>query len=97
MARVVKADRSAVYIDARAAQEFAGGSLPGAINAPVEDVLSGKLKKIALPEDDFNRRIILFGVDRAQARKLADFMGKRPWHNVSYFPGRYDELAAALK
>lgn len=97
VARVFKADQSAVYIDARAAEEFAAGSLPGAISAPVEDVLSGKLKKIALPEDDFNRRIILFGIDRAQARKLADFMGKRPWHNVSYFGGRYDALAAALK
>ena len=59
--------------------------------------MSGQLKKIDLPEDDFNRRIILFGMDGAQARKLADFMGKRPWHNVSYFPGTYEALASALK
>ena len=95
--RIFKADHTAVYFDARPAENFAKGSLPGAISAPADDVVSGKLKKMALPEDDFNRRIILFGADGAQARKLADFMSKRPWHNVSYFPGTYDSLAAALK
>jgi len=95
--RIFKADLTAVYIDARAAEDFAKGSIPGAISAPADDVVSGKLKKMALPEDDFNRRIVLFGTDAAQARKLADFMSKRPWHNVSYFPGSYDSLAAALR
>ncbi|MGD9921722.1 MAG: rhodanese-like domain-containing protein [Pseudorhodoplanes sp.] len=97
IARIFKADQTAVYIDARAAADFAKGSLPGAVSAPADDVVSGKLKKMALPEDDFNRRIILFGADAAQARKLADFMSKRPWHNVSYFPGSYESLAAALR
>lgn len=95
--RIFKADQTAVYIDARAAEDFAKGSLPGAVSAPADDVVSGKLKKITLPEDDFNRRIVLFGADATQARKLADFMSKRPWHNVSYFPGPYGSLAAALK
>ena len=95
--RVFKADQTAVYFDTRPATEFVKGSLPGALNASADDVVSGQLKKIDLPEDDFNRRIILFGADAAQARKLADFMGKRPWHNVSYFPGAYDALASALK
>lgn len=95
--RIFKADQTAVYIDARAAGDFAKGSLPGAISAPADDVVSGKLKKMALPEDDFNRRIILFGADAAQARKLADFMSKRPWHNVSYYAGPYESLSAALR
>jgi rhodanese-related sulfurtransferase len=95
--RIFKADQTAVYIDARAAADFTKGSVPGAISAPADDVVSGALKKMALPEDDFNRRIILFGADAAQARKLADFMSKRPWHNVSYFAGTYDNLAAALR
>lgn len=95
--RIFKADQTAVYIDARAAEGFSRGSLNGAISAPADDVVSGKLKKMNLPEDDFNRRIILFGADAAQARKLADYMSRRPWHNVSYFPGSYDALAAALR
>jgi rhodanese-related sulfurtransferase len=95
--RIFKADQTAVYIDARPSGDFARGSLPGAISAPADDVVSGKLKKMALPEDDFNRRIVLFGEDAAQARQLADFMSKRPWHNVSYFAGSYESLAAALR
>ena len=94
--RVVEGDRTAVFIDARAAEEFAKGSLLRALSAPVEDVVSGKLKKIDLPEDDFNRRVILFGRDGAQTRRLAEFMSKRPWHNVAYFPGTFEELSAAL-
>lgn len=95
--RVAAGDRLAVFIDARSADQFQKGSLPGAVSAPVEDVVSGKLKKIDLPEDDFNRRIILFGQNSAEARKLADVLSKRPWHNVSYFNGAFAELAAVLK
>ncbi len=94
--RVARSDRSAVFVDARDAADYAKATLPGAINAPAEAVISGTLKKIALPEDDFNRRIILFG-NGDDARRLADYMSKRPWHNVSYFPGNFESLAAALK
>jgi rhodanese-related sulfurtransferase len=94
--RVVEGDQTAVFVDARSAEEFAKGSLPQAINGPVEEVVSGKLQKIDLPEDDFNRRVVLFGGDGAQARRLAEFMSKRPWHNVAYFPGTFEELSAAL-
>ena len=95
--RIADGDWLAVFVDARPAEVFAKGSLPQAVSAPVDDVISGSLKKIDLPEDDFNRRVIIFGRDGAEARKLADYMAKRPWHNVMYFPGSYDELAAALR
>jgi rhodanese-related sulfurtransferase len=93
--RVFGADRTAVFIDVSPASDFAKGSLPGAQNAAIEDVVSGKTK-IPLPEDDFNRRIILFGRDPAQARQLAELLSSRPWHNVSYFDGSFDTLTAAL-
>jgi rhodanese-related sulfurtransferase len=95
--RVFGRDQTAVFIDARSAEEFTKGSLPGAHSAPVKDVVDGKLKKFGLPEDDFNRRVIVFGRDDAQARELADVLSKRPWHNVAYFPGSYDALAAAVR
>ncbi|KRE13261.1 hypothetical protein ASE66_22755 [Bosea sp. Root483D1] len=95
--RIFNIDRTAVFIDARAAGEFGQGSLPGALNAPVDALASGALKKAPLPEDDFNRRIVLFGRDVAQARQLAALLTKRPWHNVSYFPGTFDELSLALR
>jgi rhodanese-related sulfurtransferase len=86
-----------VFIDGRPVGEFASGSLPGAHSAPADEVAAGRLTKLPLPEDDFNRRIVLFGRDAAQARKLAEVLSKRPWHNVAYFPGSFETLAAAVK
>ena len=96
IARVFRLDQTAVFLDARSAHEFAKRSLPGAQNAPVDDLISGRLAKIPLPEDDFNRRVILFGRDAAQARHLADALSKRPWHNVAYFAGPFEVLAARV-
>ena len=101
--RIFKVDRTAVFIDARPAQEFAKGSIPTARNLPIETVdetikkmASGQLTDAPLPTDDFNERIVLFGRDHTQARAIADLMAKRPWHNVSYFPGSFETLATAL-
>ena len=54
------------------------------------------MKLAPLPEDDFNRRIVLFGTDGVQARKLAAALRERPWHNVAYYPGTFEQLAAAI-
>jgi len=94
--RIFNVDRTAVFFDARSPQEFALGSLPGAHNVPAEPLASEALEK-ALPRDDFNRRIVLFGRDAAQARALADVLSKRPWHNVTYFSGNFEALRAAIK
>lgn len=101
--RVVRADRTAVLVDARPEAEFASGSIPGARNltvaaldATLKAMMAGRLADPPLPLDDFNRRIVLFGRDGAQARALAEAMSQRPWHNVTYFPGTYQALADAL-
>lgn len=94
--RIFDTDRTAVFIDARPTAEFARGSLHGARSLPIDDLASGKMKKLPLPLDDFNRRIILFGRDGTQARKLANLLSKRPWHNVAYYPGAFETLTAAL-
>jgi rhodanese-related sulfurtransferase len=102
--RILKLDQSAVFIDARPAEAFAQGSLPGARNVTpetldvtIKGMMSGQAQNAPLPLDDFNRRIVLFGRDVAEARRLADAMSKRPWHNVAYFPGSYEELAAVVR
>lgn len=94
--RIFGVDRTAVYYDARSAAEFAGGSIPGALSVPIDDIASGRLKSVPLPPDDFNTRIVVFGKDAGQARKLAEVLAKRPCHNVTYSTGTYDQLAAAL-
>jgi rhodanese-related sulfurtransferase len=102
--RIFKVDRTAVFIDARPAEEFAKGSLAGArsmtaetLDATIKGMMAGQLQNAPLPLDDFNRRIVLFGRDAAEARRLAQAMSKRPWHNVVYFPGSYEALASALR
>src|SRR5262249_19245547 len=92
--RVFGADRTAVFFDARDPEEFAKGSLVGAHNVRVDK--SG-LGTAPLPRDDSTTRVILFGRDAAQARRLADAVGKTPYQNVSYFPGTFEALAAAVK
>jgi rhodanese-related sulfurtransferase len=95
--RVYKVDLTAVIFDGRAAGEFAKNNLAGTLNVPADDVVSGKLKKLPLPEDDFNRRIVLLGREAAQACALANVLRTRPWHNVSYVAGSYEALAAAVQ
>ena len=95
--RIFNIDRTAVYFDARSPKEFAKGSIPEAHNVPADELGSGVLDKAPLPMDDFNTRIVLFGRDANQARTLADALSKRPWHNVTYYPGTFETLRSAIK
>ena len=95
--RIYKVDRTAVLFDVRSSSEYNKTSLAGTLNVPADDVASGRLKKMPLPEDDFNRRIVLFGKDATQARAVAEVLRKRPWHNVSYLADTYSALAAAVQ
>jgi rhodanese-related sulfurtransferase len=94
--RIFGVDRTAVYFDARVAQDYARGTLTGAHSVPADTINEDALEKAPLPRTDFNTRLIIFGRDAAQARRLADAIGKTPFQNVSYFPGSFDQLAAAL-
>jgi rhodanese-related sulfurtransferase len=93
--RIVGADRTAVFIDVRPTEEFAKGTLPGAQNTPLVDAKAGKAKFV-LPEDDFNRRVILFGASVDAARDAAEMLKERPWHNVMYVNADYSEIAKAV-
>src|SRR5262249_43798313 len=92
--RIFGIDRTAVFFDAHDPEEFAKGRLAGAHNVPID---KGGIEKAPLPRDDFNTRVVLFGHDAAQARRLADAIGRTPYQNVSYFPGTFEGLAAAVK
>jgi rhodanese-related sulfurtransferase len=94
--RIYDVDKTAVYLDARFAEEFAKQSIPGTHNVSA-DKLPGSLQDAPLPRDDFNTRIVLFGRDAAQARTLADAFSKRAFHNVAYFPGTFEALSDALR
>jgi rhodanese-related sulfurtransferase len=95
--RVYRIDQTAVFFDGRSSDEFTKKSLPGTHNVPADKVKAEGLRGAPTPSNDFNTRIVLFGRDGAQARVLADALGKTAMQNVSYFPGTFDELAAAVK
>ncbi len=97
MLRVYQIDRTAIFFDARSSEDFAKGSIAGAHNVPADALGDDGLAKAPLPRNDFNSRVILFGRDGAQARKLADAIGQTPFQNVSYFSGTFEALAAAIK
>ena len=92
--RVLESDRSAVFVDVRQKEQHDKGTIASAISAPASDLASGQLKKIPLPEDDFNRRVIIFGDKSGDALAVATMMSKRPWHNVMFFAGRYAEIGS---
>ena len=101
--RIYGVDRTAVFIDVRASEEFSKRSIPGARNlrpdtldATIKAMMSGGLKDAPLPLDDFNRRVVLVGGDGLQARKMAEAMSNRPWHNVAYYSGTIETLTTRL-
>lgn len=102
---VVKNDRTAVFLDARATEEFLAGSLPGARNIPIGLVQPGKdvgeVRRAKddgrLPMEDHNTRIVVFGRDADQARALAGAIIREAFHNVAYFPGTFDALRTRIK
>jgi rhodanese-related sulfurtransferase len=105
LGRVMRDDRTAVFIDVRSADEFAHGSVPGARNIPRSLVLQGKdvgeLKKAKddnrLPNTDHNTRIIVFGSSADEARFVAEQIAREAFHNVSFFSGTFQDLQSAVR
>jgi rhodanese-related sulfurtransferase len=87
----LRTDSTAVWFDARGAEEYLAGSLTGARHLVKADVTKAK-DDGRLPMDDHNTRIIVFGRDAAQAREVADEIAKNAFHNVVYFNGTLDVL-----
>jgi rhodanese-related sulfurtransferase len=88
-------DRTAVFVDGRSADEYRAGSLPGARNIPIAEVVAAK-DDGRLPIEDHNTRIIVFGADTQQARAVTTELAKNAFHNVAYFAGTLDDLVAGL-
>ena len=101
--RVMRDDRTAVFIDVRSADQFARGSVQGAKSIPRALVLQGKdvgeLKKAKddgrLPNTDHNTRIVVFGSSADDARFVAEQIAREAFHNVSYFAGTLREVQEA--
>jgi rhodanese-related sulfurtransferase len=91
---VREGDRTAVFFDARSAEEFRAGTLSGARHLPRTDVAKAK-EDGRLPMEDHNTRIVVFGKDAAQAREVAEEIANNAFHNVSFFAGAMTDLKLA--
>lgn len=92
---IYEGDTTAVFVDSRTAQLASVDPLAGAVNIPLEEVEAAK-DDLRLPMDDHNTRIVVFGESAEAARAVAEEIAANAFHNVSYFPGEYGELKAAL-
>lgn len=99
--RILELDKTAVFIDSRSHEQFAAGSLPGAVNIPADKVTEGKggaeIKAAKqdgrLPMTDHNTRVIVFADEPAAASRVAQAIAKNAFHNTSYFSGSYQALS----
>jgi rhodanese-related sulfurtransferase len=92
---VLDGDRTAWFLDARSADEFAAASLPGARNVPASEVVAAK-DDGRLPMEDHNTRIVVFGSDAAQARQAADAVAANAFHNVTFYAGSVEDLLSRV-
>jgi rhodanese-related sulfurtransferase len=97
-------DRTAVFLDARDPAEFAAGSVKGARNVPASLIAgkdTGEVKKAKddgrLPMEDHNTRIVVFGRDGEQARRLAQALINEAFHNVAFFDGPFAVINTATR
>lgn len=80
---VLANDKTAVFVDARSAEEFKSGTVPGAVN----------VRRGLHP--DQGTRVIVFGSSAAEARKAAAQIAETAYWNSSYFNGTFEELKTA--
>ncbi len=94
---IYEKDHTAWFIDARPRALFAKGSLPGAKNVARGEVKQAK-KDGRLPYlFDHNTRVVVFGSNGEEAKALAEELCNNAFHNVSYYPGRYEKVVTALR
>ena len=91
---VREGDKTAVFFDARSAEEFKAGTISGARHLPKDEVAKAK-DDGRLPMEDHNTRIIVFGRDGDQARAAAEEIAKNAFHNVSFYGGSLADLKLA--
>jgi rhodanese-related sulfurtransferase len=87
-------DHTAIWVDARDRAEFARGTLPGAVS-----VLAGEADAAnedgRLPQWDKGTRVVVFGSNRDQARRVAGEVARKAYWNSSYFGGSFADLTKA--
>jgi rhodanese-related sulfurtransferase len=88
---IFRLDRTALFVDARTAAEFAAGTVPGAVNIQAGEATAAN-DDGRLPFRDKGTRIVVFANTAAEARLVAAEIAKRAYWNSSYFGGTANGL-----
>lgn len=90
---ILAGDKTAVWVDARTAADFARGSLPKAVN-----IRRGEAEAAnddgRLPKKDKGTRVVVFADTPGEARVVAAEIAHKAYWNSSYFGGSFRDLAA---
>lgn len=86
-------DKTAVWVDARNATEFARGSLPNAVNIRAGEAEAAN-DDGRLPRKDKGTRVVVFADTPEEARRVATEVAQKAYWNSSYFGGSFRDLAA---
>ena len=91
---VIAKDKTAVFVDARRARDFAKETIQGAVN-----IRPGEAEKAnedgRLPYRDKGTRVIIFADSADEARAVSEEIAKRAYWNSSYFGGTFADLRRA--
>jgi len=91
---IFPADKTAVWVDARPKEEYAQGTVPGAVNIQPGEVEVAN-DDGRLPYTDKGTRIVVFADNPERARKVAEEIAHTAFWNSSYFGGAFADLQAA--
>ncbi len=91
---IFPADKTAVWVDARPKEEYAQGTVPGAVNIQPGEVEVAN-DDGRLPYTDKGTRIVVFAGNPERARKVAEEIAHTAFWNSSYFGGTFADLQAA--
>ncbi len=91
---IFPADKTAVWVDARPKEEYAQGTVPGAVNIQPGEVEVAN-DDGRLPYTDKGTRIVVFAGNPEKARKVAEEIAHAAFWNSSYFGGTFADLQAA--
>lgn len=103
--RYIARDKTAVWIDAREPAAFNSGTIPGARNIAPSELRPGKDQGVMkqakddgrLPMDDHNARIIVFGSNLKDVRRVADAIASEAFHNVSFVAESIKQVQQVLR
>jgi rhodanese-related sulfurtransferase len=88
---IFSGDRTAVFVDARATEQFKAGTVAGAVHVQAGEEETANTDG-RLPYTDKGTRIVVFADSPEKARKVAEGIARRAFWNSSYYGGTYEEL-----